>query len=145
MSEVSWNARIDACSAALERIEGRMDAVSARMNTAENARWDAEFNEADHPRDENGKFGSGGGSSSSRSEDKGPVTVGNTGVGSRIPFVQEFVKNYTSGHEKSERLKQTPDATLKRAHELMKGHIDPSTNDVRQHIEVEAKRRGLDL
>lgn len=54
MSEVNWNARIDACTAAMDRIERRMDAIESRAD---------DFSEADHPRDENGMFGSGGGAS----------------------------------------------------------------------------------
>ena len=48
-------ARVDAMVAATDALVKRLDAV---------ARKDAEFNEADHPRDEDGKFGSGGGSAS---------------------------------------------------------------------------------
>lgn len=42
--------------------------VAGRVVTRANARLDAEFNETDHPRAEDGKFGSGGGSAGSSRE-----------------------------------------------------------------------------
>lgn len=91
--------------------------------------FDAEFNESDHP----------------PKKDDGLVQIGTTAVGSKLPFVQAFNKEFTTGQAKSERLKSTPDETLRKAFEAMKGHIDPSTNNVREYIVAEAKRRGLAL
>lgn len=78
-------------------------------------------------------------------KDDGLVQIGTTAVGSKLPFVQAFNKEFTTGQAKSERLKSTPDETLRKAFEAMKGHIDPSTNNVREYIVAEAKRRGLAL
>lgn len=93
----------------------------------------------------NGQFtGSGGGSGGNKKSD-GPVHVGTTAIGSKLKFVQNFMSEHKSIGEQQEKLKTTPEATLKTAHGALQKHVDPSSNHVKKLIEAEAKRRGLSL
>lgn len=55
-----WSSKLDSVLVACDGLTSRLDALE---NIRAIRRADAEFNEADHPRGEDGKFGSGGGSS----------------------------------------------------------------------------------
>jgi hypothetical protein len=76
-------------------------AISKRFTDEAVARMDAEFHEADHPRDPDGKFGSGGSGKS------------------KAPFVNEFMKGSKNREQDLDRLSSMSDEKLKKALELL--------------------------
>jgi hypothetical protein len=79
------SAKLDALLSQVSKMADRVDALYA-------SRQDAEFNETDHPRAEDGKFGSGGGKQRSGAGGKGGVPT-TSKLFSRRGNVAGFMKN----------------------------------------------------
>lgn len=92
------------------------------------------FNETDHPRDSDGKFGSG---SSSNTEEPKSVKVK-----TRHPFVSDFLQRHTSIKSQEEYLKTVPKEKLNTALKITENHIDPASTHVRYLIEKELDNRA---
>lgn len=137
----------DNLSAKLDTILAKCDAINLDRAFA---RCDADFNESDHPRDGDGKFGSGGGGGGSPAEKAGnrlyrfagqpddgpakakPAATKTTsasapaskpaGGKSKAPFVNEFMKGSKNRESDMSRLSALSDDKLKKALDLITSH-----------------------
>ncbi len=90
------------------------------------AAMDAAFNEADHPRAENGEFGSGGGSESKKEH----------------PFIASFLSEHKSTTAQKEYLEKVPAEKLRTALTLASKSDSESSRKVAKLIEKELDSRA---
>lgn len=130
-------------SAKCDAILAKCDAINLDRAFA---RCDADFKESDHPRDGDGKFGSGGGGGKSPAENSGdrvykyagppddgpsksaktaatPTSTSKPAAGkSKAPFVNEFMKGSKNRESDMSRLSALSDEKLKKALDLITSH-----------------------
>lgn len=113
-------------------------AIARRRHLAQQAAKDAEWQESDHPREHDGKFGSGGGAAKSPSE---LFTVQQP---KRAPFVDAFLREHMTIAGQEKYLQSVPSEKLKKGIDLIGQSKELSAGS--QHVEklmrAELKRRG---
>lgn len=97
-----------------------------------------EFIESNHPRDSDGKFGSG----SSKSPEHKNDDVVTVKTATRHPFVTHFVQTHTTIKAQKEYLQTVPKEKLHTALKLAENHIDPASLHVKQLISKELDERA---
>lgn len=112
------------------------DVVARRRFLAKQAARDAEFRESDHPRREDGKFGSGGGG-------KKESDLTTVKVGAAPAFVSDLQKRFPVVSERIKYLESLPEEKLHKALDLSKDHTDNvNVQSVRQDIQEALKRKA---
>jgi hypothetical protein len=92
----------------------------------------------DQPRDDNGKFSSGGGGNA-------PTEPVDSKFADRHPFVSAFLDTHNTGEKAGDYLRTVPDDKLRTAARLVANTQDIGSHTVRTYIEREAQRRGIAL
>lgn len=93
---------------------------------------DAEFNESDHPRADNGQFGSGGGGKADAPS-----------AGKEHPFVGNFMKEHSSTAKQKAYLENVPKEKLHTALKLAKSSESENSKKVAKMIEKELDERAM--
>ena len=101
------NARLDAILEQTNKVADRLDAICA-------SRHDADWSEGDHPRAEDGKFGSGGGAGG--------------GAHSKLPFVHAIVAQHGTKEKMRAHIETVPREKLNAALGYLERSGDPSNN-----------------
>ncbi|MDE2021159.1 MAG: hypothetical protein KGJ13_12555 [Patescibacteria group bacterium] len=103
---------------------------SALANTdALLTRGDARFEESKHPRDPEGKFGSGSGKAPYNAYSKEGVRKLNETRASKIPFVASVFKEHQTSANIREYLTTVPTEKLKTAQRLLDEHADKNDGE----------------
>lgn len=129
MPDIHW-------SIARRRHLAKLAVEAAKKEAEKQAAKDA-FNESDHPRKDDGKFGSGGSA-------KAPAEPVSVQVAKRAPFVDAFLKEHTNTPAQEKAMREVSTEKLKKGIELIAKSKEQSAGS--QHVEklmkAELKRRG---